>query len=393
MNRRHFLTSTLATSLALVAGAAESERRLRVAVIGHTGKGGYGHGLDVMWLKLPETEIVGVADADVKGLEAELKKLKVERGFADYRQMLAETKPEIVVVGPREITFHHEMAMAAIAAGAKGIYMEKPFCRTLAEADEIIAACERSGAKLALAHRNRYHPVVAVVDRLLREEAIGRLLEIRARGKEDARGGSLDLWVLGSHVLNLAVHFSGGPVACVASVLQGGKPITRADVKEGAEGVGPLAGNEVHARFETERGVPIFFDSVANAGVREAGFGLHLIGTKGVIDLRMDSTPLAHLLAGNPFGPMKEPRTWMPITTGGVGQPEPIANVQDDVMQHLVGARDLIAAMREKREPLCGVHDGRAIVEMITAIFESQRLNGQRIPFPLKIAGNPLAAL
>lgn len=393
MNRRHFLTTTFATSLALAAGAAESERRTRIGIIGHTGKGGYGHGLDTMWLKLPEAEIVGVADPDEKGLASALQKLKVQRGFAEYRQMLAETKPEVVAIGPREITLHHEMALAAIAAGAKGIYMEKPFCRTLAEADDIVAACNRTGAKLALAHRNRYHPVLAVVERLVKEGALGRLLEIRARGKEDARGGSLDLWVLGSHVLNVATYFSGKPAACVASVLQDGKPITKADVKEGGEGVGPLAGNEVHARFETERGVPVFFDSVANAGVREAGFGVHLIGTKGVIDFRMDTTPFAHLLAGNPFGPMREARTWTPITTAGVGQPEPIADLKDQVMQHMTAGRDLIAAIREKREPLCGVHEGRTIVEMITAIFESQRLNGQRVTFPLKVTGNPLASL
>lgn len=393
MNRRHFLATTLASSLAFAAGGAEANRRILVGVIGHTGRGGYGHGLDTMWLKLPETEIVGVADADAAGLAGALKKLKVEKGFADYRKMLAETKPEIVAIGPREISEHRDMALAAIEAGAEGIYMEKPFCRTLAEADEIIAACDRAGAKLALAHRNRYQPVLAVIDRMLKEEAIGRLLEIRARGKEDARGGSLDLWVLGSHVLNLAVHFGGKPVACTAAVLQDGRPITKADVKEGAEGVGPLAGNEVHARFETERNVPIFFDSVANGGAREAGFGLHLVGTKGVIDLRMDATPIAHLLTGSPFGPVKEARTWTPITTAGVGQPEAIADLKDQVSQHLLPGRDLIAAMRENREPLCSARDGRMIVEMITGVFESQRLNSQRVAFPLKITGNPLASL
>lgn len=393
MNRRHFLATTLSASLAFAAGAADAERRLRVGVIGHTGRGNYGHGLDTMWLKLPETEIVGVADADAAGLAGALKKMKVERRFADYRQMLAETKPDIVAVAPRELAEHRDMAMAAIEAGARGIYMEKPFCRTLAEADEIIAACERRGVKLAIAHRNRYQPVVPVIDRMLKEEAIGRLLEIRARGKEDARGGALDLWVLGSHVLNLAIHFSGKPVACAAAVLQDGRPITRDDVKEGAEGVGPLAGNEVHARFETERGVPVFFESVANAGAKSAGFGLQLIGTNGVIDFRMDSTPIALLLAGSPFQPVKEPRAWTPITSAGVGQPEPIADLKDQVTLHLLPGRDLIAAMGENREPLCGARDGRAVVEMITGVFESQRLNGQRIPFPLKVTGNPLAAL
>ena len=175
--------------------------------------------------------------------------------------------------------------------------------------------------------------------------------------------------------------------------MQDGRPITRDDVKDGAEGVGPLAGNEVHARFETERGVPVFFESVANAGAKASGFGLQLIGTNGLIDFRMDSTPIAHLLAGSPFQPVQEPRAWTPITSAGVGQAEPIANLKDEVTQHLVPGRDLIAAMRENREPLCSARDGRAVVEIITAVFESQRLHGQRIPFPIKATGNPLAAL
>ena len=42
-------------------------KKYRVGVIGHTGKGNYGHGLDVVWLSMPETEIVGVADAHEGG--------------------------------------------------------------------------------------------------------------------------------------------------------------------------------------------------------------------------------------------------------------------------------------------------------------------------------------
>ena len=79
---------------------------------------------------MPEVEIVGVADADPAGLVKAQKKLKLERGFADYRQMLAELKPEIVAIAPRHVDEHRDMAMAAIEAGAQGIYMEKPFCRT-----------------------------------------------------------------------------------------------------------------------------------------------------------------------------------------------------------------------------------------------------------------------
>ena len=177
MYRRHFLALGIASAFSLGTRAADSAARLRVAVIGHTGRGNYGHGLDTMWLGIPETEIVAVADADAAGLAAARKKLKVERGFADYRKMLAEVKPDIVAVAPRFVDEHRDMILAAIESGARGIYVEKPFCRTPAEADEIVAACAKRNVKLAIAHRNRYHPAVATVAALVKDGAIGRLLE------------------------------------------------------------------------------------------------------------------------------------------------------------------------------------------------------------------------
>jgi predicted dehydrogenase len=280
MNRRHLLSALAAAPLTSFA----AEKKLRVALIGHTGRGNYGHGLDTLWKAIPATEIVAIADADAKGLEAELKKIGTGKGFADYHAMLTEVKPDIVAIGARHIDQHRDMLLAAIQNGAKGIYIEKPFVRSPAEADEVIAAAEKTGTKIAIAHRNRYHPVMNTITRLIEAGEIGRVLEMRGRGKEDTRGGSLDLWVLGSHLFNLATLFGGEPLACTAGVYQDGKPITKAQVKEGDEGIGALAGNEVHARFELANGIPLFFDSVQNAGVKEAGFGLQIIGTKGVID-------------------------------------------------------------------------------------------------------------
>jgi predicted dehydrogenase len=68
-----------------------------------------------MWLSLPETEIVAIADADATGLAAELKKLKLTKGYADYHAMLAETKSDLVAIGPRHIDQHRDMCLAAIA--------------------------------------------------------------------------------------------------------------------------------------------------------------------------------------------------------------------------------------------------------------------------------------
>ena len=61
MDRRQF--ACVATGVAATTTlAAPNNDRLRVAVIGHTGRGDYGHGLDTVWLRLDDTEVVAVAD-------------------------------------------------------------------------------------------------------------------------------------------------------------------------------------------------------------------------------------------------------------------------------------------------------------------------------------------
>ncbi len=396
-SRRHVLGGALAVGGAFLPSSlrAAAERTWTVGVIGHTGRGGYGHGLDTVWLGLPETTVVAVSDPNGAGRAraAERLGLAPEAAYADYREMLDRTRPDLVAVCPRHIDQHRDMILAAVDAGAKGLYVEKPFCRDLAEADAIVAACERHGAKLALAHRNRYHPALASVSKLVEDGAIGRWLEIRARGKEDRRGGALDLWVLGSHLLNLAHHFAGDPTSCSATVLRDGRPVAAGDVEDGAEGVGPLAGNEVHARFETERGIPVFFDSVAEAGAPEAGFGLQLVGTEGVVDLRIDVEPIAHLLPGSPFRPTAEVRAWTAITSAGLGRPEPIEDIRPLVAGHRGPVRDLIAAIVEDREPLCSAKDGRTVVEMTMAVFESHLRGGSRVALPLRDRDHPLLRL
>jgi len=393
MNRRHFLAATIAGSVALAARGADTDRKLRVAVIGHTGHGDYGHGVDTMWLHVSGVDLVAVADAVPEGLAKAQKKLSLDHGYGDYRQMLAETKPDLVAIAPRHLNEHRDMALAAIESGAQGIYMEKPFCRTLAEADEIIAAADKRKVKIAIAHRNRYNPVLPVIAGMLTENVIGQVLEIRMRGKEDARGGAEDLWVLGAHLLNLAAFFGGSPRACTATLLQDARPATKADVHDGPEGIGLIAGNAAHARFEMANGYPVFFDSIAKAGNPPGVFGMQIVGTKGIIDLRLDVDPLAHVCFGNPFAPDAAPRKWLPISTAGPDQPEPVPNLKEQVENHIYGARDLIAAIREDRAPLCCAADGRTVVEMITAVFESHRLNGQRVTLPLSIRDNPLARL
>jgi len=253
-----------------------------------------------------------------------------------------------------------------------------------------VEACAQSGTRLAVAHRNRYHPVLPVIRELIREGRIGSVLELRGRGKEDQRGGVLDAWVLGTHVFDIAAWFGGPPVACSATLYQDNRPCVPADVKPGAEGVGPVAGNRLHARFDLADGTPFFFDSMRGRGEAAAAFGLQIIGTRGVIDLRIDREPLAHLRLGNPHHPVAEAQPWQVITTAGVAAPEPIDGLADRIASHQAAAADLMDAIDSGRAPLCDAAAGRTTVEMVCAILASHCRGGARIPLPLESRENPL---
>lgn len=392
MKRRTFLAASSAVLLTPhLSFAAEAKRR--VAVIGHTGRGNYGHGLDTVWLQMPETEIVGLADANPVGLAASMAKLKTTKGFAGFREMLDQTKPEFVTVAPRHPDQHHDMIMAAIESGVKGVYCEKPFVRTPAEADSLIAAAEKHGTKVAIAHRNRYHPALAQIDQLMSSGEMGKLLEIRGKGKGDRRGGGEDLWVLGTHIVNLFAYFGGAPQTCSAIMLQDGKPVTAADVKPGAEGLGPLAANELHARYLMEDGTIAYYDSIANDDTAGNGYCLQLIGSKGVVTWHIDRDPIAHFAPGNPFDPALPPRKWLPITSVGVGKEETNPEQIKQVHNHVLAVRDLIDAVDDAREPICNIHEGATTVEMVCGVFESHRQNGQAVELPLAERDHPLAKL
>lgn len=389
MDRRTFLAAA-STAVVSQPAIAASRNPRRVAVIGHTGRGNYGHGLDVVWKKIANVDIVGVADADPAGLRKALTRLGIESGFSDYQKMLREAQPDFVSVAPRHADQHLDMTLAAIESGVKGLYVEKPFCRTPAEADQLLLAADKAGAKVAVAHRNRYHPVLPIIRTLMADGLIGRLLEIEGHGLGDRRGGGEDLWVLGCHVFNLFHYFGGEPKECSAVILQQGKPVTRHDIVEGAEGLGLLAGDEIHARWLLSSGLIASYTTFTDDGSKKAGYAVHLIGTQGTISIHIDRDPLAWLTPGNPFDPASRKQPRVPITTAGLGKPESQPALVASVHNHVLAIRDLIEAVDNNRAPLCDAQQGAITVEMICAAFESHRQNAH-VSFPLEKRDNPLS--
>lgn len=371
-------------------------RNYRVAVIGRTGRGNYGHGLDVVWREFKNAQIVAVADENEAGRTAAQKRLGATNAYADFRDMLKKERPQIVSVADRHLDQHRDMVIACAEAGAS-VFLEKPMARTLAEADDMIAACEKHHVKLAIAHQSRYSPRVARIKDLIERGELGDILEMRGRGKEDSRVGGNDLMVLGTHIMDLMRFFAGECRGCFAKVMQSGKEGFRsagkADVREGGEGMGPVAGDHITAQYGFDRGVVGHFASQRSTrrdGERDR-FHLSIHGSRGIIQVTTGSLPAAFFLADPSWFPGRGPAKWQEITSGGIGKPETLKDGglgQGNVWI----VQDLMEAIENDRQPKGSMYDGRAALEMILAVYESHRLRGP-VDFPLKNRRHPLTML
>ncbi len=398
-SRRNFLQDTAAAGILItqVAAAAEGDakpkaagKNYRAAVIGSTGHGNYGHGLDSVWKHLENVQLVGVADDNPAGLAAATKRLGTDQGFADYREMLDKLKPDVVSIAPRWVDRHRDMVLDAASRGIH-IYLEKPLCRTLSEADEMVAACEKNKVKLAIAHQTRYSPLIGVVKELIASGKIGKLVELRGRGKEDRRGGGEDLWVLGSHIMNLIRTFGGEPAWCFARVEQSGQPVTKSDVIEGNEGFGPLTGDSVSAMYGLPDGVNAYFSSKRERAGKSSRFAVQIFGSQGVIEVTSGFHPTVSILEDSGWSPARTGTAWKKVSSNGIDKPETLTD-QGLEAGNVAAVKDLFAAIEADRQPLCSVYDARGAIEMIVATFDSQRMRGP-VAMPLKTRVNPLTLL
>ena len=361
---------------------------LRVAVIGSSSSGGWGHNIDELFIKTPGLRIVAVADDTQGGLSEAITRHRLSEtrntAFLNWEKMIAEIKPDIVAICSRNIEQHANMAIASTEAGVRGIFVEKPFVRSVSEADAVVSACENSNTKLNLALVNRYCPTIAVVCEFIADGKLGRLIEIRARGKEDVRGGGEDLWVLGPHVLDLMVYFGGAPQWCSATVTQEGKPIALNNFVAGPEGLPKIAGDSITASFGLANGLTGFFASTREAGLKQPNFGITLLGTKGEIHIRPDYIPQAYFRAA-PAWRMNRTYPWIPIGNEGLSPELTDRGINRSEVRASWGrlaVADLVDAIQSDREPETGMFTGLTLTEMNEAIYASS-LTGKRLHWPL----------
>ncbi|MBM3875484.1 MAG: Gfo/Idh/MocA family oxidoreductase [Verrucomicrobia bacterium] len=385
LSRREFLgaSAALAAVTAATPAFAAEATTLRAAVIGHTGRGDYGHGLDVLFTGRGDCELAAVADPDPAGRAKAAERIKAPRQYADWREMLDKERPQLVSVAMRQADQHREICLAALRAGAH-VFCEKPFVTCPAESDELLAEAQKRGLRIAVAHQMRSLPSIAALKQAITGGLIGDVLELRAFGKQDARAGGEDMIVLGSHLFDLMRLFVGDPQWCTARVLQKGRDITRADARVMRDNVGPIAGDEVNAQFGFAHGVLGTFTSRGRQRELVAHWGIEFIGSKGAARILMNIPAQVFVLKPGAWKPDGRADTWQKFegTPAGVDN-FPSANTR------LVD--DWLAAIREKRDPECSGRNGAWAVEMVMAVYQAA-LTGQRTTFPLKSRTHPLIA-
>ncbi|MBN1817491.1 MAG: Gfo/Idh/MocA family oxidoreductase [Sedimentisphaerales bacterium] len=363
--------------------------RYRVAVLGHTGRGDYGHGLDIVWNDIEQAEVVAVADPNPEGLAAATRRLSISKGYADYRRMLEQERPHIVSVAPRWLDSHRDMVLACAEAGCH-VFLEKPLCQSLDQADEMAAALEKRNLKLAIAHQTRYSPALAHARKAIQEGLLGDILELRGRGKEDHRGGGEDLMVLGTHIMDLMRFFAGDPQWCFAQVRSEGRPVTPGDVRDGAEGIGPLAGDEIHAMYGFNGKTVGYFSTHRTRHGASQRYGLQIYGSKGILTTTTGAVPEVWFTEDPAWQPGRSKSPWKRISSEGIDRPEPLRDPQQRYGNRCI-ALDLIGAIASNSQPKGNVYDGRAALEMILGIYQSHRWKAP-VPYPLVNRKHPLSS-
>jgi predicted dehydrogenase len=162
---------------------------LRIAVIGvgHLGK----HHARIL-STMPGVDLLAVVDTNRARAE-EIASASHTTPLSDARELAGKVDAVTIAV-PTEI--HRDIALPFLSAGV-AVLIEKPMARSLAEADDMIAAAAKAGATLAVGHTERFNPAVAVAQPLV---ANPRFIEVHRLGVFPER--SLDIDV----VFDLMIH-------------------------------------------------------------------------------------------------------------------------------------------------------------------------------------------
>lgn len=357
--------------------------RVRVGIIG-CGKVAGIHAAAVR--SLPEAELAGVCDANAERASAFGAKYGAP-GFTDLKKMLAAARLEVLLV----CTPHPLHAAPTIAAAAAGVHVlvEKPLAASLADCDAMLAATRKAGTLLGVISQRRFYEAVKRIKTAIDAGKIGKpVLGVFTmyswrdaayyqsdpwRGKWATEGGGV-LVNQSPHMLDL-LRWYMGPIAEISGYWAN---VNHPGIEVEDTAVAIL-------RFQNGG-----LGSIVSSVSQQPGIftKVHVHGANGA-SVGVETDRGATFIAG--MGGVTEPPLNDLWTVPGEEKLLPEFMAQDRARfaqldatthYHALQIQDFLHAVREKRPPQVTGEDGRAVVEMFTAIYRS---NAERRPIVLPL--------
>lgn len=308
---------------------------------------------------LQEAEIGAFVDLDIARAREFSQKFGAP-AYSSVREMMQAEGDRIHVFSVLTPSGTHCGNVLELVEYGRPIVVEKPLALKLEDADRMIEACDRHGAKLFVVHQNRYNPPIAKAREALEQGRFGRLVlgTVRLRWMRDQAYYDSAAWRGtwqhdGGVFMNQAAHHVDMLTWFMGSV----------------ESVRSLAATRL-VKIECEdTGVAVMRFNSGALGVLEATTAARPKDLEGSISILGEK---GSVVVGGFF--MNELVTWnfedhQPIddvifekfgkTPAGVGQ---------NLGEYL---RDVIASIQTRKAALVDGLEGRKSLELITALYES----------------------
>ncbi|GIH18529.1 Gfo/Idh/MocA family protein [Rugosimonospora africana] len=360
--------------------ATSAQTPLRVGVLGAGGIATIPEGvLPNMHHIADKATVVAVADVLASRAEQTAARFGIPAHYSNLDDMLANSDLD-AVVNLTPIPAHAETSLKIVEAG-KHLVVEKPLATTLAEADAIIDAAGARELTIVCAPPDMLYSPYVQAQRLIRENAIGKVAFARVRSSHGGPGGGPDGWPFdptwfyqdgSGPLLDMGVY----GIHEITGMLGPAKRVTAfAGITEPTRvvrGDGPYGGLEIpvttpdNCLFMLDFGDSTFavvdgtFNVVASRSPKVEVFGrrgaLALFRNDGP-DLEVYRTDLAPGLDG-----WIAPNNWPAV-----------ADPRRAMLKRALLVDHLVDCVRDGKAPVLSAEHARHALEIMLAVFQSAR--------------------
>lgn len=172
------------------------------------------------YAKNNEVQLLSVCDLNEERAKAKAEQYGAKKVFTDYKEMLADPELDAISICTWNNS-HAEISIAALDAG-KHVLVEKPLCKTVAEAEAVQQAVLRSGKLLQVGFVRRYGDNTALLKKFIDAGDLGEIYYAKASClrrlgnpggwfADIERSGGGPLIDLGVHVIDILWYLMGRP--------------------------------------------------------------------------------------------------------------------------------------------------------------------------------------